>query len=49
MIFEITISFGYSSNLISSKGKIAGNGDKFDRSISEWNQMYVDIKYNPYN
>ncbi len=26
-------------------GKIAGNGDKFDRSISELNKMYTDVKY----
>ncbi len=30
-------------------GKIAGNQDKFDRSISELNQMYTDVKYFHYN
>jgi hypothetical protein len=27
--------------------KIAGNQDKFDLSISELNQMYASLKYNP--
>ncbi len=34
---------------LSRKGKIAGNQDKFDRSISELNQMYTDVKYFHYN